>query len=183
MVGFLLLGDAIVGLLFQTGQFNETTSVYVWTVLAGSAIGLLATTLGRLYFSAYYSLRDTKTPLRFSIVRVTLTTVLGYLMGLKAPGWFSINAEWGTAGLTASAGIAGWVEFLLLRRSLARKIGYTAIPPQYFAKLWLVSIVCGCAGFGVKMVFPAHHPVLRGAVVLIAFAICYFSISVFSGGQ
>ena len=40
--------------------------VYVWGILAGSAVGLLASTLGRLYSSTYYALRDTRTPLRYA---------------------------------------------------------------------------------------------------------------------
>jgi hypothetical protein len=31
--------------------------VYIWGILAGSSIGLLASTLGRLYVSTYYALR------------------------------------------------------------------------------------------------------------------------------
>src|SRR5262249_36896236 len=72
-VAFPALGDVIVGALFQTGRFDRTDSRYVWGILAGSAVGLLASTLGRLYSSAYYALRDTRTPLRFAIVRVILT--------------------------------------------------------------------------------------------------------------
>jgi len=34
---------------------------------------------GRLYASTYYALHDTRTPLLFAVVRVTLTTLLGYL--------------------------------------------------------------------------------------------------------
>ncbi len=34
---------------------------------------------GRLYSSTYYALRDTRTPLRYAIVRVSLTTALGYV--------------------------------------------------------------------------------------------------------
>jgi len=177
MVGFLLLGDAIVGLLFQTGQFNEHTSVFVWGVLAGSAVGLLASTLGRLYSSAFYSLRDTRTPLRFSIVRVILTTILGYVMGLQLPGWLGVSAEWGTAGLTASAGIAGWVEFLLLRRALTKKIGAMHISFGFLAKLWSASLVVGACCYGVKLVMPVHHPVIRGVVVLAVFGLLYFPIT------
>ena len=174
VAGLLFLGDAIAGLLFQTGQFNEATSRYVWTVLAGSSVGLLASTLGRLYSSAFYSLRDTRTPLRFSIVRVCLTTVLGYLMGLKLPCWLDVDASWGTAGLTASAGIAGWLEFLLLRRSLNRHIGATGLPWRFTAKLWLASLISAAAGFATKWQLPANHPFLRGSAVLLAFGAIYF---------
>jgi putative peptidoglycan lipid II flippase len=181
MVGFLLLGDAIVGLLFQTGQFNEQTSVFVWGVLAGSAVGLLSSTLGRLYSSAFYSLRDTRTPLRFSIVRVILTTLLGYLMGLHLPNWLGVSPEWGTAGLTASAGIAGWVEFLLLRWSLTKKIGAIPISFGFLAKLWAASLGCGILCLGVKTFIPAHHPVLRGVAVLVVFGLLYFPLTALIG--
>ena len=72
-MAFLALGDVIAAALFQTGQFSHADSLYVWGILAGSAVGLLASTLGRLYSSTYYALRDTRTPLRFAVVRVALT--------------------------------------------------------------------------------------------------------------
>jgi putative peptidoglycan lipid II flippase len=181
VVGFLLLGDVIAGLLFQTGQFDRTTAVYVWMVLAGSAVGLLASTLGRLYSSAFYSLRDTRTPLLFSVIRVFVTTVLGYLMGLKLPIWLGIEGSWGTAGLTASAGIAGWLEFYLLRHSLNKRIGPSGIPFIVVAKLWLAALLSGGAGFLVKTHALTGHPFLRGVLVLGVFGLCYFPLSALFG--
>jgi putative peptidoglycan lipid II flippase len=175
VVGFLCLGDVIAGILFQTGQFNQDTSIYVWRVLAGSGVGLLASTLGRLYSSAFYSLRDTKTPLRFSIVRVILTTALGYLMGLKLPQLMGWESSWGTAGLTASAGIAGWVEFLLLRQRLNKIIGKTGIPVSLTARLWIASLFGGAAGYGIKLVLPPQHPIINGIAILAVFGVIYFS--------
>ena len=63
-------------------------TVYVWGILAGSAVGLLASTLGRLYASTFYALQDTRTPLRFGIIRVILTVGLGYLFAIPSrPFW------------------------------------------------------------------------------------------------
>ena len=106
---FLAFGDVIAALLFQRGKFTAADSRYAWGILAGAAIGLLASTMGRLYSSTYYALHDTRTPLRFALVRVTLTTLLGYLFALWLPPHIGIDAHWGAAGLTASAGIAGWI--------------------------------------------------------------------------
>ncbi|PYR35301.1 MAG: hypothetical protein DMF93_22005, partial [Acidobacteria bacterium] len=114
-VAFLALGDVVVGALFQTGRFSRADSIDVWRILAGSAVGLLASTLGRLYSSTYYALRDTRTPLRYAILRVVLTTVLGYICALPIPRALGLPSMWGAAGLTASAGVAGWVEMLMLR--------------------------------------------------------------------
>ena len=76
-VVFLSLGDVVAAALFQTGRFTSRDAVYVWGILAGSSIGLLATTLARLYSSTYYALRDTRTPLRFALVHVAIATLLG----------------------------------------------------------------------------------------------------------
>ena len=72
-------------------------------------------------------LRDTRTPLRFAMVRVALTTALGYLFAIPLPRWLGVPPLWGAAGLTASAGIAGWVEMLMLRRVLNARIGWTGL--------------------------------------------------------
>jgi len=69
-MAFLALGDVITAALFQSGRFGHRDSVYVWGILAGSAVGLLASTMGRLYSSTYYALRDTRTPLRYAVIRV-----------------------------------------------------------------------------------------------------------------
>src|SRR6266404_4547786 len=81
-MAMLALGDVMTAALYQTGQFKHADSRYVWGILAGSTIGLLASTLGRLYASTYYALHDTRTPLRYAVIRVTLTTILGYLFAI-----------------------------------------------------------------------------------------------------
>src|SRR4029077_14383826 len=78
-MAFLALGDVVAAAILQTGRFSHADAVYVWAILAGSGVGLLASTLGRLYSSTYSALRDTRTPLRYALLRVALTTVLGYL--------------------------------------------------------------------------------------------------------
>ncbi len=130
-IAFLALGDVIAAVLYQTGQFTRDAATYVWAILAGSSIGLLAATLGRLYSSTYYALRDTRTPLLFAIIHVVLTTVLGYLCALPLPRYLGIDPKWGVVGLTGSASIAAWIEFVLLRRSLNRRIGRTGLPLGY----------------------------------------------------
>src|SRR4029078_12294808 len=140
-MALLALGDVIAAVLYQTGKFTRADSVYVWTILAGSAVGLLASTLGPLYSSTYYALQDTKTPLLYAIVRVVLTTILGYLFALPLPRYLGIDPRLGAAGLTVSAGIAGWVEFLFLRRSLNRRIGPTGLTFSYTTKLWIGALV------------------------------------------
>ena len=94
-IAFLAFGDVIAGALLQTGRFSHADAIYVWGILAGSAVGLLASTMGRLYSSTYYALRDTRTPLRFAVIRVVITAVLGYVAALWLPPLAGIPIRWG----------------------------------------------------------------------------------------
>lgn len=176
-MAFLALGDVIAGALFESGHFVHKDSVYVWGILAGSAVGLLASTLGRLYSSTYYALRDTRTPLRYAVIRVALTTGLGYLCALPLPVWLGIAPRWGVAGLTASAGVSGWVEFALLRRTLNARIGRTGLPVSLTAKLWLSAAAGAAVAWAIKLLIGPHRPEVIGLAVLIPYSATYFAVA------
>ncbi len=165
-VGFLALGDVIAAALLQTGRFERADSVYVWGILAGSAIGLLASTVGRLYASTFYALRDTRTPLRYAVVRVAVAMVIGYIAALHVPGLLGVNALWGAAGLTAASGVAGWVEMLLLRRALHRRIGRTKPLWDVLLRLWVAAGFAAAVAWVIKLQLPALHPIFTAGAVL-----------------
>jgi putative peptidoglycan lipid II flippase len=174
-MAFLALGDVLVAALLQTGRFRHQDALYVWGILAGSSVGLLASTLGRLYSSSYYALRDTKTPLRFAIVRVVLTTVLGYFFAIPLPSLLGVPQSWGAAGLTASAGIAGWVEFTLLRATLNARIGKTGLPASYVTKLWTAAIAGAAAAWAVKLSIPMLPPVVAAVLIIGPYGLVFFA--------
>jgi putative peptidoglycan lipid II flippase len=167
-------GDVMAAALFEHGErFSHQNTLYIWGILAGSAVGLLASTSGRLYSSTYYALHDTKTPLKFACIRVVLTSALGYLFAVPIPKKLGIDAHWGGAGLTISFGIAGWVEFVLLKRALARRIGNTGVPLSLSARLWAAATVAAAAAFGLKQVLSIPSSVITAALVLGAFGAVY----------
>lgn len=176
-MAFLALGDVIAAVLYQTGQFKHDAAIFVWGILAGSTVGLLASTLGRLYSSTYYALHDTRTPLRYAVIRVTLTTVLGYLCALPLPRLLGIDPKWGVAGLTASAGIAGWIEFVLLRHALNRRIGRTGLSGSYIIKLWIAALLAADIGWTFKLLLGNLHPIPLAAVVLGSYGVAYFGVT------
>ena len=175
-VVFLALGDVVVGALYQTGAFTRTMTVYVWAILAGSSVGLLASTLGRLYASTYYALQDTRTPLRFGVVRVALTIALGFLFAIPLPRLLGLDPRWGVAGLTASAGLAGWVEFILLRRTLDRRLGPTGVPRHLWSGSGAApSLPPGCLGGQIG--HTDRHPLVRGVIFLGYVRQHYFAVT------
>jgi len=180
-MAFFALGDVITAALFQSGRFTHANTIYVWGIIAGSGVGLLATTLGRLYASTFYALRDTRTPLRFALVRLTLTTLLGIPCALWLPSLLGVAPRWGAAGLTATAGIAGWVEFLMLRRRLNARIGETGLSSSLTLRLWGSALLAAMLAVLLKMLLWKTHPILMACCVLGAYGLSYFGLAYLMG--
>lgn len=177
---FLILGDVLVSALYQTGEFTDKDTRVVWIVLIGSSVGLLASTIGRLYSSTFFSLKDTKTTLRFALVRIFFTTGLGYLFAFKLAPLLSSDPVYATAGLTASAGLSGWIEFSLLRKRLNGIIGQTGVNYRYQLKLWGAALIAASFGLFIKWFILSGfftHPIPRAVIVLGAYGCLYFAIT------
>ena len=199
---FLMLGDVVAAALLQTGRFDAAESRYAWYLLAGSAVGLLASTQGRLYASAFYALKDTRTPLAFSVARVGLGAALAWWSALHLPGLLGLPAHLGGVGITLASGLAAWVEYTLLRRALARRTGEVGIARSRLVRLWGCALVAGAAGLAVKAGLaawrgvdaaaarelggsflqpPATHPWLTAAAVLGIFGGVYLLTALAAG--
>src|SRR5262249_18271792 len=169
-------------------------SRYLWYLLIGATVGLLAMTMARLYASTFYALHDAKTPLYFAALRVLLTAVFAYWCAVKLPDQLGIPRELGAAGITGTTGLAAWVEYLLLRRSLRARIGEVGLGASRLMRLWGAAALAVALGLGIKAMlvqlygsvtsttewgagilpFPALHPVAVAVLVLIPFVTAYF---------
>jgi putative peptidoglycan lipid II flippase len=85
------------------------------------------------------------------------------------------------AGLTASAGLAGWVEFTLLRRSLTARVGSTGVPARLVASLWGAAVVAAAAAYGAERLLAIPQPILRAAVVLPLYGLLYLGFTAAMG--
>jgi putative peptidoglycan lipid II flippase len=203
-VAFLFLGDVLGGLLFQTGRFDAADTRWLWYLLVGSAVGLVAGTLGRLYASTFYALQDAQTPLRFASLRVVLSAALAYVSVRYGPGWFGVPVEIGAVGITATTGFAAWLEYLLLRRALTRRIGRTGIRTRRLLWFWGSALAAGVLGLGAKMWLtgragpapaamrfwgwqvlpaPALSPILVAALVIPIFGGVYLGLTALGGAS
>jgi putative peptidoglycan lipid II flippase len=178
VVGFLVLGDVIVSAIYQskTGRFQHADVTYVWVILAGSTVGLLSSTLARLYSSGFYALRDTRTPLRFAVARVLLTTILGYLCAYPVPRLLGIDPRWGVAGLTISAGVASWAEFSLLQRGIRRRVGQVGVPLPILAQVWIAALIAAAAARALLMALGPRSPIVLAILVLSLYGVVYFAV-------
>jgi len=182
-VAFVAIGRSIVALLFQTGRFSAGDTEIVWIILAGSAIGLSAGTQGRLLGSAFYALGDPRPPLRAALVRVAITAALGWAFALPLRDQLGYSPTWGAFGLTASAGLAAWIEFSLLRRWLARRIGPVPIPFRLGLGALAVAALAGGLGYSAgQLASTTGAPVWLSASAAIAtFGIVYLGLMIVAG--
>ncbi len=112
-IGIAFLGEPIIQLLLQRGQFNAQDTILVGRVLRYLAIGLAPFGLFLLILQSFYALKDTRTPFVVNLIA----------RGLAIAGMFAIFAAAGVDGLAiiysasfAFACILGWIL-------LHRKVG------------------------------------------------------------
>ena len=134
-VAFIALGDVIAAAVFETGRFDRADAVYVWAILAGSAIGLLpvdarpAVLLDLLRAARH---EDAASICRSSGSR---SGRAGYLFARsRCRDGSEFQRCGGRPVWRSRPDLAGWVEMLLLRRTLNRRIGSTGVPATIRSK-------------------------------------------------
>lgn len=202
-VAFVLVGRVLIAALLQRGKFTADTTLLVWYVLCGSSIGLLVSTLGRLYSSAFYALHDTKTPVRIAMTRVTAGAALALLfafplrplftgaadaLGLPIPHTAGGTAALGVVGISAASALAAWIEYLLLRYRMRQRIGAGEPTGPYMLKLWIAAVLAGISGVAADVFLArgisVHLPLPRiseAVLVCGAFGIIYFAVAAMLG--
>jgi putative peptidoglycan lipid II flippase len=193
---FLLLGDVIAAPLLESGHFTKADTRLAWYVLIGSAVGLTASTQGRLYSSAFFALKDTRTPLKFAALRMGVSACLSAVAVLGVPQLFGIPLHVAIAGISAASGLAAWVEYLSLRTALRLHLGDVGVSPLRLAHLWGAALAAGAVGLGVKMLLgshfgsaatdewggwvlaaPAWSPLFTAVLSVGAFGVVYFALT------
>lgn len=177
MAGYLVLGDVIVGALFQRGDFGVADTMVVHLTLGAYTVGLLASTSTRLYSSAFFALHDTRTPARFALVRVLLAAALGAGMMFPLEAVSVMARPLGVVGLGLGAGIAAWVEWGLLRRVLRTRIGPVGAGGRTLAKMIGAAAVAATVGRGIYAVLPPLPPIISAIFILAPYGGIYFLVA------
>ncbi|HYX37475.1 MAG TPA: murein biosynthesis integral membrane protein MurJ [Oligoflexus sp.] len=148
-IAFLMLGHVLAAILFQTGKFTAEDGRRVWIILAASSIGLMASTQGRLLTTAFYALKNTRTPFHYSIVRVAVSIALAAFFSLLLPRFLPIPPDWATGGIGLASSVAGLVEFFLLRKALLQQVPFESLPAKYLGSLALSALTAGAIAYSV----------------------------------
>jgi putative peptidoglycan lipid II flippase len=137
MTGLIILREPIVSLIFQRGAFDAASSRLTAEAVLYYAVGLWAFSGVRIVVSAFYSLQDTKTPVKTAVVSLLTNIVLSILlMGPMLHG-----------GLALATSLASGVNLTLLVFALRRRLG--RIGARSILESVLRSVACAAVMGGV----------------------------------
>lgn len=112
MVGLIALREPIVNILFQRGKFDYIATIGTSQALLYYSIGIWSIVGVRVITATFYSMKDTKTPVKIAVIAVLTNLFLSiFLMKLLQH-----------RGLALANSLASWLNFMLLFFFLRRKL-------------------------------------------------------------
>lgn len=142
-VGFLLLAEPIVALLFQHGQFTYESTKIVSQILAIYGLGLPAVVLIKNFTPAFFAREDTKTPLIFAVISIIIN-IIGVLV---------LFPSYSVLGIAFSEITAAWVNVLLLAITLLIKKQWKPDLLLY-KRCFIISIAALAMAAFIVLIFP-----------------------------
>lgn len=126
--GLILLRLPLVQLFYERNAFNEESTVRTIKVIFFYSLGIWAYCGLHVIIRAFYSLKDTKTPMKIGVCMVGLNLVL------------NLSLIWvlGTGGLAFATSISAIVQIIILMKILKRRLDIS------FNKEILISFIKTC---------------------------------------
>ncbi|HQU83836.1 MAG TPA: murein biosynthesis integral membrane protein MurJ [Pyrinomonadaceae bacterium] len=115
--GLIVLGEPIIRLIYQRGQFDAADTSMTAFALAGYSVGLTGYAAIKVLSPAFYAMSDAKTPMIIALVSIVINALasIGF-RELFAPFGF------GHAGVALATSVVALVNFFALAIIMRRKI-------------------------------------------------------------
>ncbi|MBI4353926.1 MAG: murein biosynthesis integral membrane protein MurJ [Candidatus Omnitrophica bacterium] len=154
-VGLFLLATPIIHVCFQRGAFDVSSTLITASALRWLTIGLLAYAATKVLTSAFYALKDTRTPVRLAAEALVVN-------GLLAVALLPVMQ---VAGLAFATAVSSLLNAWRLLRALERRLG-GALWPNLTGLFWRVSLASAIMGAGCWMMWQQLTPHLSPLVAL-----------------
>jgi putative peptidoglycan lipid II flippase len=113
MAGLIFLREPVVNMLFQRGKWDYAATIGTSQALLFYSLGIWAIVGVRVVTASFYSMQDTKTPVKIAVIAMTTNIILSLF--LMAPLKHS--------GLALANALASSVNFTILFFMLRKKLG------------------------------------------------------------
>ena len=161
MVGLIALREPIVHILFQRGRFDYVATVQTAYALLFYSLGIWSIVGVRVVTAGFYSMQDTKTPVKIAAVAVAANIIFSIILmrPLKHGGLALAN--------TLASGLNFLLLFLLLRKRLKTIDGRRIL--SSFVKIVIASLIMGISAWILLhgMLWQTHGETFRKILYLI----------------
>ena len=115
-VGIYTLSEQIISVLFERGEFTETSSLFTTKALQFYALGLIAFILMKIYTPIFFAYENAKPTLYISAINLVINTILSIVLFIYI----------GFIGIPIATSVSAWISVFLMNNSLNRH-GYYRI--------------------------------------------------------
>jgi putative peptidoglycan lipid II flippase len=171
-VGLIILSEPMVRILFQRGEFTQYSTAITSSALFFYAFGLFGYAGIKILVGTYYSMGDTRTPVKTASFALCVNLV------------FNLVLMWPlkVGGLALATSIAAITNLVILYVILTRRIGDMGTRGilSSFARICLASAVMGAFTFTMGRMFlraglPTVPAFLRLLAIILASGLVYFA--------
>lgn len=155
IIGCMVLARPIVEVLFQRRAFTSDDTVMTASILVIYVTGLLAFALRDVMSRGFYSLGDSKTPMKNSIIAIVFNIILN----------ISFIKPFGYRGLALATAISAYIGLVLFFRSMKAKT------PEFNPRKNIIALIkCGISALIMAVIVSFTHgflgSVLTGGLIL-----------------
>jgi putative peptidoglycan lipid II flippase len=139
-IALAVMAKVVVVTLFQYGEFNADSSQMTALSLVAYMMALPAFIINKILLPAYYSRKDTRSPVKIGIIAMLANIVLNFLfVGVLI--YFDFIAL--HVGLALASAASGWMQTFMLYKGLRKKgiIPSGVIQREVVMKIILASLV------------------------------------------
>ncbi|MBV9079495.1 MAG: murein biosynthesis integral membrane protein MurJ, partial [Elusimicrobia bacterium] len=165
-VGLAAIGVPIVKLLFQHGHFKPEYTLMTYQAMVGFSVGLPAYSATRIFASAFYARKNTKTPVRIAFQAMTVNAILD----------FALMWKYTVGGLAFATSAAGWYQavvlFWMLRKELGLLGGREIIKSFVFSSV--AGLVMGLLCYGLTYMVLTKLPLALNVLISITVGSAFY---------
>ena len=165
----MYLSKEITGILFLRGAFDESALITTSSAVLFYLIGIIGVAYREVQFRVYYSYGDTKTPVKNSIIAVSLNVVLNLIL----------SKFMGASGLALATSISSIVAAILLQRNIKRYINDNEMKGKCIrniSKIFISGILMLVVLMLFRNIYPPRINILNVMIQAIIGAITYLVV-------
>jgi putative peptidoglycan lipid II flippase len=162
-IAVIVMATPVVRLFFERGEFTAARSTPMTsTTFLCYSLGLVSYGGTKVITQAFYSLKDTKTPVKIGIVVVVANVILNLILVRIL----------GLAGLALATAFSATIGFVLLGLTLRRRVGDVGIKSlvSMSAKVLVAALVMGVGMYLVSQSLEPHTARFLGKVLQVGAA-------------